>query len=379
MGSFKCVFRGWGYFYKLLVVTLAPFGLISLATGLYLVAQRRIGRLRTRDDRRRVLSNVTYGTLLFIYVVLPSISSTVIPFYACEKFKRGKDLQGEQRDDLHVLAVDLSIKCDNSRYRRWSPFVAMMIAVWPVGVPVGLAVLLWSNRAKLNPALPRFDLAPSERRTLECDGPEREQLRHAMAMEDHAKLKLRNEDESIAALEFIFEDYWPRYYLFPIFELVRRLFLTSVLALFHDGKTQQLVVGLLGSMLSYAVYAYCEAYVEHDDNVVAPVAQAELVLLYFAALAAFTSELWTKVEDKGDRAFSDEGFGVVLVLISLSSFAVAVYVILVDIFGHAELRAAQHRLRTLSIEETFPRTPVTRTTNLFVESKSTVNDDATLL
>ena len=174
------------------------------------------------------------------------------------------------------------------------------------------------------------------------DGFQREQRRHARAMDEISKLDVRIDDGSIAGLEFLFEDYEPRCYLFPVFELGRRLFLSSVLAVFYPGSMQQVVVGLLGAMFSYVVYSYHQGYIEDDDDVVAIVAQGQLVLIYFAALAVYTSD----VSDTKRAVFGGLGFGVVLVVIFLSSFVVAVYAILLDVFGDARLRHTYHTVST---------------------------------
>ena len=97
---------------------------------------------------------------------------------------------------------------------------------------------------------------------------------------------------------------------------------------------QQVVVGLLAAMLSYGVYSINEAYIEDDDDVVAVVAQAQVVFTYFAALAIYTSD----VADQKRDTFSSTAFGVVLILIFLSSCIVAVWVILLDVFGYSRFR-----------------------------------------
>jgi len=60
------------------------------------------------------------------------------------------------------------------------------------------------------------------------------------------------------------------------------------------------------------------------------------VLIYFAALAIYTSD----VSDQKRGVFSSFGFGIVLVLISFASVIVAIYVILLDVFGYESLRRA---------------------------------------
>jgi len=304
VGSFKCLF-GWSYFEKMLFVTLAPAGVAAGGVGAYWLVQRGRGKLETDADRRRVWTNIKYATLLFLYVILPSISTYVITYFSCARFDRGN------KKDLKVIAAELSIKCTSKRYRRWAVYAAVMIAIWPVGATLATAVLLWSNRAKLNPTV----LAPVDNDMArndddDVDGFQRERRRHANAMGELAKLKVRANDASIAGLEFLFEDFEPRCYMFPIFEVVRRLFLSSVLAVFYPGSLQQVVVGLLGAMLSYVVYVYYEAYIEDDDDVVAIVASGQLVLIYFAALAVYASD----ISDKKRGVFRGTPFGIVRLL-----------------------------------------------------------------
>jgi len=154
------------------------------------------------------------------------------------------------------------------------------------------------------------------------------------------KVDQRQDCPEIKSFEFLFEEYEPRYYLFPVFELVRRLFLSSVLAVFYPGSMQQVVVGLLGAMLSYVVYSYCDAYISNDDDVVAAVAQGQLVLIYFAALAIYTSD----VADQKRGVFSNAAFGLLLVLLFLASFIVGAYVTLLEFFGDSEIKRTVTRI-----------------------------------
>lgn len=189
-----------------------------MGVPVYWLVQRSRGKLKTESDRRNVRSRIIYATLLFLNVVLPSISIVVISFFSCPRFDRGDE------SDLRVITSALEIKCTSPKYRRWSMYAGLMIILYPVGATFGLAVLLWSHRGKLNPA---GDNLP-----------------------DQVKYDLRDADESIDSLKFLFEEYKPSRYLFPVFEMARRLFLSSALAIVYPGNMQQVVVGLLGAMLS---------------------------------------------------------------------------------------------------------------------------------
>jgi len=245
VGSMKCLI-GWSFFDKLVAVTLAPFGLVVLLAVPYWLYERHKKR-KIRD----IVSDITYATLLFIYIILPSISTTVITYFSCIHFDRGN------MKDLRVIATDLSVKCTSTRYRRWSFYVAIMIVIWPIGVTLSLALLLWCNRAKINPPLgaskssapaivptstyspviddetytPASSVSeddhnkendaassgainqPRRRRrssVVVIDRFRREQRRYRSAMHQLAKLDRREGDPSLAGLHFIFEEFEPR-------------------------------------------------------------------------------------------------------------------------------------------------------------------------
>jgi len=214
-------------------MTLAPFVVIALTAGPYWLFHRSRGNLENEAGRRSV-KRIKYSVMFFIYIILPSVSTSVITYFSCDRFDRGAG-----REDLKVVAVQLSVQCFSRRYNSWAIYVAIMIAIYPIGATLDCAILLWCSRAKLNPAL--------DADSVTADGGDGfssgELRRHARAMDQAAKLELRSTDDSIAGLEFLFEEYEPRCYLFPIFEIARRIFLSSVLAVFYPGSTQQVVVG----------------------------------------------------------------------------------------------------------------------------------------
>ena len=318
-----CLFR-WTYLEKLLVVTLGPFLVVPVAAGVYWVLARKFFGV---VDKRKPRSQIIYGSLLFVYVILPSIATSVFTYFSCAAFDRGHG-----RRDLRVIATQLDIKCTTPRYRRWAVYTGFMIFVWPVGVVAMLAVILWTHRTKLNPRLEAttHDLAADLLGGADA-APKCEAL-------DVVKVHIRDADDSVATLSFLFEDFRPSCYLFPLFDIVRRLGLSSVLAVFYPGTSQQVYVGLLGTMLSYVVFASSSAYIDHDDNVLASVASAELVLVFFSGLAVYVAD----VADDGSSqaAFAGTAFAIFLILVYFMTFLIASSIILLDLFGHATLLGA---------------------------------------
>jgi len=313
-----------------------PIGAVFAAVALYLIIQRCRRKLETEADRREFFATITYGALLFVYIVLPSISAYVITFFSCTHFDRGDGR------DLVVVASELSIKCTGRRYRRWRVYDAMMVALYPAGMTSLIAVLLWSNRAKVNPRIQvasRSESSSEREAASDGDGRyARELRRHQRSLDELAKSELRDADDSIAGLKFLYDEYEPRCYLFPIFEILRRLFLSSVLLVFYPGSMEQVVVGLFGAIVSALVFIFAEAFIESDDNVVAVVSEFELVLVYFGAVVIFTSENTSEQQQRG--TYSGYGFGIVLVVVIFAGIDSATCLILLDVFGCTSLHEA---------------------------------------
>lgn len=119
--------------------------------------------------------------------------------------------------------------------------------------------------------------------------------------------------------------------MFPVFEILRRIFLTAMLMAFYPGSMAQVVVGLTASMISFAVYNHYEPYIEDDDDAVSAVAQTQLTLVYFASFVVYSSERLEKKEG----VFSSDAFGSFLILLFLTSFFVAVWTVLLELWGYS--------------------------------------------
>ena len=86
--------------------------------------------------------------LTFLVMILPVVSKRVCQSFRCASFDGGDD------DDYLYLAADLSIDCHGERYAIMTSFAAVMILVFPIGMPSILAIMLWKRRDKLRPKRP---------------------------------------------------------------------------------------------------------------------------------------------------------------------------------------------------------------------------------
>ena len=268
-------------------------------------------------------------------VFLPICSAFTFRYFACSTYQ-----DGNGRGHVSILRIDPTIHCNRDTYKTWLPYVVCSLAIWPLGIPLLMATVLWRHRAQLNPAVSspqekrqseELGKSPKHALTHERNAFQSEKKRHFVAMSELQKLEIRDQDDSfvLRSIKFLYEDFEPRCFMFGCFEVTRRIFLTGALTLFYDGTISQIAIGLLGSMISKAVYSHYAPYIEDDDDAVSEVAQSQLVLIFFGAMMVYATE---NLEQK-DVDFSGVVFGVILICIFAATFVTGIWYILVGIFG----------------------------------------------
>ena len=157
---------------------------------------------------------------------------------------------------------------------------------------------------------------------------------HRVRLQQTGKLEIRDGDPALAHVEFLFEEYEPRCYLFIVYEILRRIFLTGVLSMFRAGTISQIAIGLLATIVSHRVFTFYEPYIEDDDDLVSEIAQTELVLVFFYALMVFAM---AHVGQR-DAAFASDAFTYILVVLMFSTIAAALAMIVLGQLGKQDRR-----------------------------------------
>ena len=101
-------------------------------------------------------------------------------------------------------------------------YAYFMFLIICVGLPGGCFVLLFVNRAKINP--------PN-------------------VYEDEA-LRLREADKSLDFIRFLFQSYRPAYWYWEVLEMIRRIFMTGGLVVLARGSLEQIVICLVVSVVT---------------------------------------------------------------------------------------------------------------------------------
>ena len=106
-----------------------------------------------------------------------------------------------------------------------------MVAIYPIGVPLLFAYLLFKKRERIK-----------------------------KPMEE------REKDEELFGMEFLFDNYKPKFWYFEIIVTVLRLLLTGVLGLIEPGSSTQLSVGMLISLLAIVIICCSFPYENGRDS-----------------------------------------------------------------------------------------------------------------
>ena len=110
--------------------------------------RQRLMLLRISVALAAGLRRVLPLTLGLTFLVLPSTSTRIFRAFLCETFEYDEGVS--QR----YLYADLTLSCDSDEYESTKATALVMLAVWPVGVPMLYAVLLWASRKALSTGHP---------------------------------------------------------------------------------------------------------------------------------------------------------------------------------------------------------------------------------
>jgi len=204
------------------LATLAADGSSQSQSG-ELIAQRGRGRRRSTiaqfastaaeavpmSLRSMRWSRVFKKLALFWTLCYPGISVKLCRMFRCT------EVEGEW-----WLMADMQLQCFSSQWSMYAIVAVVMLAVYTVGLPFGIAVWLWRNR------------------------------------------KLLNTPEVRDNLGFLYLLYGTHAYMWAVVELLRKLVLTSLIMLFFDtGSALQITSALLISSFSHVAHALYRPFV----------------------------------------------------------------------------------------------------------------------
>lgn len=136
------------HFYKQGTERLYPPCVVAMGV-LAITYRMALCRNQTEEAIEKVRGKHVTMALWITFLVYSSVSSTVFHMFSCETLDDGN----------RYLLADYSILCDSSKHRILQVYAAFMIAVYPVGIPLVYAAILFFGRDAL-----RISPAPDTKR-----------------------------------------------------------------------------------------------------------------------------------------------------------------------------------------------------------------------
>jgi len=230
----------WGlssFFSQLLFLAMAP---IFLAMAL-------VAKEWCSGDVRKALPFVIKLT----FIVFPSVSSQAFLTFLCQSFEDAKGEASFMRADFSVTCTIDGVK--TSEYQRIKALATAVIVIYPVGIPILYAFLLYISRRG----------SPLGR-----------------------------------ALSFLTDDYDPSLYWWELIEKARKLLLVGFAALVAPGSVSQLLAGTLVQISFTIVAVYAQPYAEPSNSFFSLGAQTCLIFVFLCIMMYDQTEM---VEGLGDR------------------------------------------------------------------------------
>ena len=254
------------------------------------------------------------------------------------------DPNGEDDDNSDsYLTADMNISCNSSYYSNGVLYAAMMIVVYPIGIPLMYLYLLYSVKTEIkgragdympattvdgegieetshNPmvaegiacgdvelsAMNKVDITGSSligRHTdnryegdVEVGVAETSINTDTDANIDGKRQHQNGQDEQnspsevpilaaeVTMLSFLWDSYKPQYWYWEVMETTRRLVLTSVLAVCGPGTSSQAVLAILLSLMYIKLYSYASPYASNSSNTIAETGQFQIFFTFFGGL-----------------------------------------------------------------------------------------------
>ncbi|EOD14192.1 hypothetical protein EMIHUDRAFT_470646 [Emiliania huxleyi CCMP1516] len=196
---------------------------------------------------RQLLGRLLYWAIFIFYLALPSVSRSIFSARLCESF-RYDDATGQR---ISYLLADLALTCDagptweDETVRGLAPYFWAYFALWPVLVPLGFLALLL-------------------------------RVRKPVAAQRATPLS--------RATSFLWRDYSARFLFWEVFDLFRKIFLTSmVLFIDHEYGARKLlrtVVAAIVSAMFLTILALARPYRRFDDLCLACIANLLLTCCF---------------------------------------------------------------------------------------------------
>ena len=256
--------------------------------------------MMTDKHTRNIQDNYFNGMLIFSYLILPSVSTTIFRMFLCTNVDPNHE---DNYPTDYYLTADMSISCEDVYYRDWVAYAALMVIVYPIGIPCFYAWLLRKHSQAIKHHHHDFHhvhqrehqriLAKSSTESKEKLRPSLRRQQHATTIFPSAKELVpppptTAEDEMALQfanrIRFLWSAYEAEYWYWEVIECTRRILLTAVLSVIYPGTALQSLFGMVFAIFYIKLYGTYHPYLEDSDDAIAEFSQYQIFFVYLAGL-----------------------------------------------------------------------------------------------
>ena len=258
--SSSCLMES-NFYDQLLLSTISPFIFLSMLVVTRLIARKRNNRsprVVTEIDRKHLSA-----LLIIALLIYSTTSTTIFETFGCNPMDDGVD----------YLRADYRLECNSRQHGIYRGFAAVMIVVYPIGIPLFLGYWIFVNRHALR-----------ERSSSE-------------AAQGH-----------LAPFAELWEPYKPERYYWEIVEFTRRMLLTGIGVFIYPNSAAQIAIILLLAAFFGIVFEILDPYQESRDTQLYRAGYIVVLLSIYLALLL-------RVDVSEERSPSQDVFSIVLILV----------------------------------------------------------------
>eukprot|EP00903_Cladosiphon_okamuranus_P020453 g18773.t1 len=248
----SCILPALDFYQRLLLTTLAPIALAALLACTYWTAIRRAGA--SGILRKAAWSRHMAAGLLITFLVFTSTSTIAFKTFACDE----EAVEGES-----FLRADYSLSCNTTKHTWYEVYAGFMILVYPIGIPLLYAYILWVNRELLNPRIQQVGRAEPDEEMAKspptCSSEERQ-----LSMQETLERRLQNPD--LVPSMFLWKDFGPNMYYYEVIECGRRILLTGVLVFIAPNTSAQAAAACIFAFLSLVGFELLRPHLDPADS-----------------------------------------------------------------------------------------------------------------
>ncbi|CAN0437324.1 unnamed protein product [Ectocarpus sp. 12 AP-2014] len=269
-----CLWTDIDFHDRLVVSTLGPLVVIGFLAMTYAIAVRRNGAPGDTAMVAKIFHRHLTALLLLTFLVYSSVSSMVFQTFACETLD----------DGIEYLRADYRIHCTDAKHKIFEAYAGIMILVYPVGIPLLYAYLLFQRR---------------------------DVLAHVGADKTRA--------QSISGL---WEPYTPERFYYELVECGRRVMLTGVVVFIFPNDSAQIAITMLVALFFLVVFEILSPYKSETDVWLSRGGHVIVFLSMFDLLLL-------RIDVSGERDESQAAFAGVLV----AGHVLMILAIVVEVVG----------------------------------------------